>query len=205
MDNYSNNCSKAFDTHYKTDTFIRSSLKNYGVSADLNWDWLYGPINPDFFHEMIRRLNISYQRYTFLDVGAGKGMGMMLASDYDFRRYIAVEFARELVEAGKDNVHNYEQVTGKHLEIEWVCQDFMQYTIPNEPVVIFLNNPFPEDISKRAVEHLQQWLSTGDRDAFIIYRKAPKSITNLLNATPQQTLYAWSPYWQAFSTQSRVI
>lgn len=38
MDN--NHCSEVFDTRYNTDTFIRSSLKNYGVGADLNWDWL---------------------------------------------------------------------------------------------------------------------------------------------------------------------
>jgi 16S rRNA G966 N2-methylase RsmD len=203
MDDYSNRRSKAFDTRYNTDTFIRSNLKNYEIGANLDWDWLYGPINPDFFHEIIRRLNISYQQYTFLDVGAGKGMCMMLAGDYAFRRSIALEFSQELVEAGKKNVHNYEKVTGKHLEIEWICEDFMQYAIPNEPIVIFLNNPFPEDISLLAVKHIQAWLSAEPRNAIVVYRKAPKSVTHLLNATPQLKLLTWSPYWQAFTTGSQ--
>jgi predicted RNA methylase len=201
MDGYSNRSSMAFDAHYNTDTFIRSSLKNYEVGASLDWDWLYGPINPDFFHEIIRRLNIPYQQYTFLDVGAGKGMCMMLASEYAFQRSIALEFSQELVEAGKKNVRNYEGVAGRHVEVEWVCEDFMQYEIPNEPIVIFLNNPFPEDISLQAIAHIQHWLSTGKRNAIVVYRKAPKAVTNLLKATPQLKLYAWSPYWQAFSTQ----
>ena len=139
MDRYSNRHSQAFDMKYGTDTFVRSSLKEYEVGAEIEWDWLYGPINPDFFHEIIHRLPIKYERYSFLDVGAGKGLCMMLASDYPFQRLIAVEFAQELVEAGQRNISSFESVTGRKVNAEWICQDFMQYTPPQTPQLRLLS------------------------------------------------------------------
>lgn len=197
---YTNRRTRAFDLHHGTETFTRSSVSEYEVGDALDWDWLYGPVSPDFFEEIVKRLRLPAGHFSFLDVGAGKGMAIMLASQFSFRRLIAVEFAKELVAAGKENVRRYEASTRRRVDVEWVCQDFMTYELPDEPVLLFLNNPFPRDISERAVRHLRRWLEATPRDAIVVYRKAPGSVIELLEESDQLERLAWSPYWQAFST-----
>lgn len=200
MNQYSNKVSLGFDEKFGTDTFPRLDLKTLNVGACLDWSWLYGPINPDFFHEMIGRLPVDVDKYTFVDVGAGKGLGVMLASQYSFEQLLAIEFAEELVEIGKLNVLRYSEEAGFDVRVEWVCEDFMNYQLPDRPLIMFFNNPFPEDISKRAIAHVQTWLSQDKRDAIVIYRKTPKSVTEMFGQIQQLRLLTWSPYWQAYST-----
>lgn len=201
LDRHSERVAAEFDARHGTDTFERAHLHAFEVGQSLEAHfagWKYGPVNPDFFQEIIERLRLPPERYGFLDVGAGKGIGMMLASHGPFRRLIAVEFARELVDIGKRNVQRYSAVTGRPVAVEWVCEDFMAYELPDEPLVLFLNNPFPTDISLRAVAHIEKWLAGKGRDAIVVYRKMAPEVARALESSKHLSLVEWSPYWAAY-------
>src|ERR1700722_13924342 len=45
--------------------------------------------------------------YTFIDIGAGKGRGLLVASEYRFRRVIGIELNSSLVAVARQNVTHW--------------------------------------------------------------------------------------------------
>lgn len=201
FDAASDKSSRAFDERSGTDTYTRAHIEEFEVGRGLEKSfagWKYGPVNPDFFREIMARLDLPPNRYTFLDVGAGKGLAILLASEWRFKRLLAVEFAAELVAIGKQNVIRYQEAHSRTIQVDWECQDFMLFPLPDEPTLLFLNNPFPTYIARRALEHIEAWLAAQPRDAILVYRKPDGTIAALLDGSPRLRIIEWSPYWRAY-------
>ena len=202
---YTDRRTRAFDERYGTDTFSRLELGELKVGPTLETDqfrgWKYGPINEDFFREMMGQCPPDHENWTFLDVGSGKGLAVMLAASYPFRRIIGIDFAEELVTIARKNAAIYGQARGRPLDVEWVCADFMKYALPTEPTVLFLNNPFPPDISMFAVQHIEASLAENPRDAVIAYRRPDYRVKDFLEASPHLKLLRRTPYWMILRSQ----
>src|SRR5579864_6223943 len=95
---------------------IDSPNRRFGVD--------YRAVYPKEFFSAMSALPINdYSQYTFIDLGSGKGRAILLAQKYNFRRYIGVEFAKELHELAQANLQDYEN-------IELQCMDATQYVFP---------------------------------------------------------------------------
>lgn len=199
---YTDYRAREFDRRWGTVTFERIHLHALGVDAHLGdtEGWQYGPVNEDFFREMMRELGVDLRKYDFIDVGAGKGLAVMVAADYGFARNIGVELAPELVRQADKNVAIYEARTGKKVGVEWVTEDFMKWPIPKRPQVIFLNNPFPDAIAMRAIDHIEASFRENPRRAIVLYRKPSSAVIDRLDGSPELRLHRSSPYWCAWST-----
>ena len=203
---YTDYRTRAFDRRYGTDTYERSHLSNLEIEGGLDprfGTWMYGPINPDFFREMMRSLGEEAHDLGFYDVGAGKGLALMLASDYPFRELVGVEFSPPLVEAGKRNIAIYERATSRALNVEWVCADFMQHPLPPRPSLFFMNAPFPWEIAESALKHIEASIERHPRKAVVLYRKPHGKTVEYLDASPHLTPLRSSPYWRAWVSRAR--
>jgi SAM-dependent methyltransferase len=64
----------------------------------------YFAVAPSVFHSVMQavrdRLALDYRRFSFVDVGSGKGRALLLASDYPFREIIGVELSPEPTSRG---------------------------------------------------------------------------------------------------------
>ncbi len=69
----------------------------------------YQPTEPVLFHEMLAALPIDFSPFTFIDLGAGKGRTLLMASDYPFKKIIGVELLPALHHAAEENVRHYRQ------------------------------------------------------------------------------------------------
>ena len=71
----------------------------------------YFAVAPSVFHAVMQameeRLHLDYRRFTFVDVGSGKGRALLLASDYPFREIIGVELSPELERVARTNIARY--------------------------------------------------------------------------------------------------
>ncbi len=204
MGRYTDYRTRAFDRKYGTDTYERLHLSDLEITGGFDptfGTWMYGPVNPDFFHEMLRALPIRFEDYGFVDVGAGKGLALMLASDYPFRELVGVEFSPPLVEAGKKNLAIFERATGRDLRVEWVCDDFMRHAIAPRPALFFMNAPFPDEIAARAIRHVEASIAAHPRKVILLYRKPPGETLKLLDASPHLELLKASPYWRAYASR----
>lgn len=154
-----------FDWEYRVDTTeatvgLRNRLLGVFHSA-------YQPTAPDAFHEMIGQLGIDYSRYTFMDLGSGKGRTLLMASEYPFRRILGVELLPELHQIALENIAKYKGGVGER--VESVCADARLFDFPLEPTVLFLFNPFPQAVLEDVLSNLLRSLAHHKRTVYLIY------------------------------------
>lgn len=121
----------------------------------------YRAVYPDEFSRGMDALQFkNYGDYTFVDLGSGKGRALLLAQAYHFKRYVGVEFAKELHTQARANVLDYQR-GGR--SIECLCMDATQYKFPEGPLVVFLYNPFGAEVMEKVAQNLV------GLDAYIVY------------------------------------
>lgn len=159
-----------FDRQYGVDTGGLISLSDLEVQSS-NWKLghRYQPIYEVDFAEVLGELNLRYEDYVFVDIGSGKGRALLLAAALPFRRIIGVEFSRELHETAERNILKYPDSRKACKAIESVCMDAFEYPLPNEPLVLYLYNPFERPLMARLVESVQRNLRSHPRPIVVLY------------------------------------
>lgn len=129
----------------------------------------YQPSEPELFHAILDRLAIKHDRFTFIDLGSGKGRTLLMASDYPFRRIIGAEIIPELHAIAAQNVGRYQSDKQKCFAIETWLGDARQFAFPSCPLVLYLFNPFPADILLDVLKRLQESMRMHPREILVIY------------------------------------
>src|SRR5246127_1166356 len=171
-----------------------SRLKSRFGDADYDWDFRvnttsgalgwrdrligvfnspYQPTERDLFHEMMDALaqhtKVNFNDFTFIDLGSGKGRTLLMASDYPFRRILGVELLPSLNQIAQQNLAQYHCESQKCFAMESVCADATTFPLPDDALVIFLFNPFPESGLRRSLANLEQSLDALPRPVYVIY------------------------------------
>ncbi len=102
----------------------------------------YHPAAEAEFREMLTRLPIRYEEHTFVDIGAGVGKTLLMASEWPFHRIVGVELGDRLVSVARDNIAAYRSSRQKCHDISVMHADALEYELPTDPTVLFLFNPF---------------------------------------------------------------
>jgi predicted RNA methylase len=99
--------------------------------------------------------------YTFIDIGAGKGRGILVASEYRFRKVIGIELNPSLAAVARHNVAHWthahsEDFTAPRLApIEVLEQDALDYELPATPTLIFLFHPFEAPVLRQLLRRIE--------------------------------------------------
>jgi hypothetical protein len=133
----------------------------------------YQPTEAGLFHEMIGALvehtQIDLREFTFVDLGSGKGRTLLMAADYPFRRVEGVELLSSLHQIAVSNIGAYSAESQRCFTLQSICADATEFLFPDEPLVVFLFNPFPEAGLRRVVANLEQSLKAHPRAVYVIY------------------------------------
>lgn len=129
-----------FDAALGVETGGITQLKRLDVVGDAHDGVAHIASDPEEFTSAMNALDIDHSRFTFVDLGAGKGRALLLAAKYGFQHIVGVEFARELVEVAKRNVHAAGAAVLARTRV--VQQDAAKFELPHDPIVLFLYNPF---------------------------------------------------------------
>ena len=84
--------------------------------------------------------------FTFVDLGAGMGRAMLLASEYPFRSVVGVELNPTLARIARKNAALWRPAGCALAPMRVVCRDAVEFEFPEGPCVAFLFNPFNADI-----------------------------------------------------------
>ncbi len=163
----------AFDRTYGVETAAFSSLINLNIPYE-SWKHggKYGCINEAELVEAIKKLDVPYEDVTFVDLGSGKGKALMVASEFPFQSIIGIEFSPELVETAKSNVQRFLDVTGRQgRDIASVCDDAMQYSFPDAPLLLYFFNPFDDTILAPVITNIATSFERSRRPMWVIYFK----------------------------------
>jgi SAM-dependent methyltransferase len=134
----------------------------------------YQPIPPEQFREIMSVLSAhlepdtNFSHFTFIDIGAGKGRALLLASEIGFKRIVGVELLPELVDVAHENIRQFER-RGAGSTIELICGDATKFSFPAEPAVVFLFNPLPKAALRKVVGNLELSLNRAPRPVYVVY------------------------------------
>lgn len=137
------------------------------------------------------------ERTVFLDIGAGKGRAMLLASEFPFLRIEGVELNPALTAIAQQNIARWQQSphAAPLAPIAVHHADATTYPLPAEHLVLFLFHPFELAIMRRFVRHIETSLAATPRTT----DGQPRSL-DLLYANSEHAAFfdrhpAFTPLW----------
>lgn len=116
--------------------------------------------------------------YSFIDIGAGKGRGLLVASEYRFRKVIGIELNPDLVATARLNValwiraHADDSTAPVLAPIEIVEQDALDFDFPTKPTLLFLFHPFEAPVLKQLLRRIETQFAKRPDTLDILYVNA---------------------------------
>ena len=162
----------AFDREHGVETAMELPLEAAGVPlADVvRGNGVYRPLTEELFRTSIASIGIDAAKFTFVDIGSGKGKVMFMAADLPFKRIVGIEYAAGLHEVAIQNVATYRSKTQKCKDIEAVHADALDYKLPDGPLVLFTFNALAKEIMRDLLKKLDRdAASEKDRPIIFIY------------------------------------
>ena len=160
--------------------------------ADRLFDWKWrvntaGIIPPDKDRDRIRKSSNAYEgtlpwvfrralssvpadfaRLVFIDVGCGKGRTLLMASEHRFKDIIGVELEPELAEIARQNVIRSGR-SGERISV--VCANAAEYEYPEDNLLVYLSNPFQEEVMAATIHNLRAAAVRKDRELYVLYHQ----------------------------------
>ncbi len=162
-----------FDAEHGTDTgaLIPGEDLQTGHRHD-RYITAYHGTAPSLFHKVMahwRAVAIHpVERTAFVDIGAGKGRAMLLASSMPFRRIVGVELHPMLAAAMRENVDRW-LATHATSPMRVDEADAMTLRMPTGPCCLFLFNPFDLVLMDRFLDRLTAQFLGRETDLDLVY------------------------------------
>jgi predicted RNA methylase len=161
---------RRIDLVYGVNTVSKVAVRDLSATGpNLSDAREYDPSPAFYFNAILSRLPIHHWEYAFADLGCGKGLTLMLASRFGFGRIIGVEFASNVYNVALANLHKFQQRAGMVKPVQVIFGDAAEFQPPNEPLVIYLYNPFGREVIAKVLANLEASLSGHPRSCWIVY------------------------------------
>ena len=153
-----------FDRAHGTDTsgLLSGKVIARGTSAKVEELTAYYGVAPSILHGLLdiwlqRTAPQPIENTVFLDIGAGKGRAMLLASQFPFLRVEGVELNPELAAIAAANIARWQlDPTAEALAPLLLHNaDATQHPLPNAPTLAFLFHPFELPVLRRFLRHIE--------------------------------------------------
>jgi SAM-dependent methyltransferase len=153
-----------FDARFGTDTggLIPGSALASGHSSDPHITAYYA-IAPSILDALIDLWlqtppPLGIDRYTLLDVGAGKGRAILNAAQHPFHRVIGIELNPQLAAIARANIARFidSPAASPLAPVQLLEGDALQVLLPETPTLITLFHPFEAPILRRFIARLEQ-------------------------------------------------
>jgi Histone methylation protein DOT1 len=160
-----------FDAKYGTDTggMVNAQELRDSRGKKSIYNIAYYGTPPSMFLQALARLKINFADFTFIDLGAGKGRVLLLASDFPFRQVIGVEFSEHLASVANRNISLYHPSSRHCEDLRCIPGDASEFSFPPGPLVIFMWNPFVGVVFDRMLANLQKSLIREPREVYLLY------------------------------------
>ena len=128
----------------------------------------YFAVAPSVFHAVMRALALDFERFTFVDLGSGKGRALLLAADYDFREIIGIELSPELDRVARANIARYTKGR-RHPPMVNLLGDAAELDYPSGPLIVYMWNAFTRPVLEKVFENLGSWLARERQELYVVY------------------------------------
>jgi SAM-dependent methyltransferase len=122
----------------------------------------------DAMHHPVPSCRVDPMNTTFVDIGCGKGRGLMVAAERGFPQLIGVDFAEEFCDIARRNIGLYEGGTFAD-RITVVHADVLTWQIPAGPLLVYLFHPFDGVVTAGFAKLLADSLRSSPRRCTVVY------------------------------------
>lgn len=158
-----------FDQKYGVDT--NRIIRRAALDFDHPLYKGYMPSRLDVFANALASLDpLRHEDFVFVDIGAGKGRCLLLASSRPFREIIGVEISPQLIAITRQNLDAYADASQRCEQFTLVCADVLDYRFPPQPSVLYMFNPFERPIVEALLARLEASLLESPRKILFIYQ-----------------------------------
>ena len=176
-----------FDVAYGVDTaglvWGEALGESSGNRESQYWTTGYYGIAPSAFTAAVERLALEWSRFTFVDIGCGKGRAMLAAMRFPFRHLLGVELSPGLVRVAQSNLETFSAPWRRPgVSGEAMAADATDFRIPSGPLLVFLYHPFAAPVMKRFLAHLAEAARVEPREIVMLY--ANPELGPQVTATP---------------------
>jgi len=159
-----------YDARFGTDTQSMIAVEDLEFSGKgAKYSNLYWPTLKRTVPRVLDLLPIDHSRFTFIDIGSGKGRVLFMAADYPFARIIGVELSPVLHDIAQQNLEALKAAGQDDGRVELYCEDASRFAFPLENLVLYLFDPFQAPAVAAMVANLRVSLSRVPREVWIVY------------------------------------
>ncbi len=182
----------SFDKRYGTDTDTFAELRELDIASDNKAHGeRYQPSPVYSLKRLLRRLDIDYRTFSFVDFGSGRGRTLLIAGELPFKQVIGVEFSEELHRKAEQNIVRYPRNAAT--QVKAVHADATHFQLPADDLVLYFFNPFTKPVLDRVLSNLSASLAAKPRKVILIYLYLPNDtwLSELKGFTLRET---WRKY-----------
>lgn len=142
----------------RTSGLVAGSHLKSGHRHDRHATAYYG-VSPSVFEVLVRRWRRTrpaapVEETSFIDIGAGMGRAMLLASQMPFRRVLGVELNPTLARIARRNLGIWRKTGRAVAPMQMIQGDAAEFAFPPGPCVAFLFNPFGATVMRRLLNNM---------------------------------------------------
>jgi SAM-dependent methyltransferase len=161
---------RRFDRRYSVDTSGDIASIHLDVVGD---NKAYGAAFLSTPEKTLRRaldvLPENVENFSFIDIGAGKGRALLLASTRNFKRILGVEYAPELVACARRNFQTYRNPAQICRDLSCVCADAASFEPPLDDSVFYFLRPFEDNVMAAFLQRLKKSYAARPRKIIIMF------------------------------------
>jgi SAM-dependent methyltransferase len=175
-----------FDAKYGVDTQMPVRVSDLEMSAPgAQFANRYEGTPIAAINKIIRRLKVNSRRFTFIDLGSGKGRVLLVAAQYPFKSVIGIEFSKKLHDIALLNIERFRD-SGLHKTTAWSINcDAGQFDFAEiGDKIIFCYNPFGAVLMDRVLDNLQSLACQKGETIFVYLGPMPQLVAERLNPFP---------------------
>jgi Histone methylation protein DOT1 len=155
---------EAFDTRFGTDTAAPFFGRNQKPATHF-----YTATTASLIYEILNSIPLPSNTFAFVDMGSGKGRALLVASEFPFRKIVGVELSPHLHRIAEENLKLYRPASQQCTAFQLQCMNVVDYVYDQEPVVLFLADPFGRETVEKVVANLEASLGATPREALVVY------------------------------------
>ena len=184
---------EAFDARYGTDTTAPVFERNQKTSVHF-----YVPTTASVIYEILGSIPLQPNKLVFVDMGSGKGRALLIASEFPFAKIVGLELSGSLHRIAEENVRHYRPTSQQCRVFDLRCMDALDYCYGDEPLVLFLFDPFGREILQSIIANLEASLRERPREAYVVY-VYPQYEDLLQKSSVLRRVKVGGPRWRPWS------
>jgi SAM-dependent methyltransferase len=137
--------------------------------------------------QSMRLAALHAEGFTFVDMGCGKGKVLLSAMAMPFTRVVGIEYSAYLCRVAEKNIASVRLLRRNCSSVDIVCLDAVQYPIPNEPIILFFQNPFNYEIMEVVLDNILTSYVNTPRPIYLLFFRASSIMPQINGFLPKKS------------------